>query len=95
MKSARSARGGLRLPLIKVKPKYQVTIPPSVREELALEVGDFLEAEARANRIILTPKAVIDKGLKESLDEARQGKLLGPFRTATAAAKALRRKPAS
>lgn len=32
----------------------------------ALEVGDLLEAEVQANRIILTPKTVIDKGLKES-----------------------------
>ena len=79
--------------LVKVKPKYQVTIPNAIREKMALEVGDLLEAEVEANRIVLTPKAVIDRGLKESLEEARQGKLIGPFRTAKAAIRALK-KPA-
>lgn len=83
------------MPLMKVKPKFQITIPPSVREAMQLEVGDLLEAEIHANRIVLTPKAVVDKALKESLDEARQGKLRGPFRTAKAVTQALKRKPTS
>lgn len=73
--------------------RYQVTIPPAVRDELGLEVGDLLEADVEADRIVLTRKAVINKGLKESLAEARARKLHGPFRTAAAAAKALKRKP--
>ena len=81
------------MPLVKVKPKFQVTIPPAVRQELGLEVGDFLEARVQAHRLVLTPKAVVDKGLKESLDEARQGKLIGPFRTAKAAVGVLKRTP--
>ncbi|MBI3989469.1 MAG: AbrB/MazE/SpoVT family DNA-binding domain-containing protein [candidate division NC10 bacterium] len=79
------------MPLVKVKPKYQVTIPNTIREQVGLEVGDLLEAEVQANRIVLTPKAVIDKGLKESLEEARQGKLIGPFRTAKATIRALKK----
>lgn len=79
------------MPLVKVKPKYQVTIPNAIRQEIGLEVGDLLEAEVEANRIVLVPKAVIDKGLKESLEEARQGKLIGPFRSAKAAIRALKK----
>jgi len=79
------------MPVVKVRPKYQVTIPNAVREKVPLEVGDLLEANVEANRIILIPKAVIDKGLKASLAEARQGKLIGPFRTAKAVIRALRK----
>lgn len=81
--------------LVKVKPKFQVTIPPAVRQELGLEVGDLLEARVQAQRLVLTPKAVVDKRLKESLDEARQGKLIGPFRTAKAVVRVLKRTPRS
>jgi AbrB family looped-hinge helix DNA binding protein len=49
------------MPLVKVKEKYQVTIPASIREQLSLNVGDMLEAELEDNRIVLKPKVLIDK----------------------------------
>lgn len=79
--------------LVRVKPKFQVTIPTAVREAISLEVGDLLDAEVHADRIVLTPKTVVDKRLQKSLAEARQGKVLGPFRSAKAAVNALKRKP--
>ena len=79
--------------LVKVKPKFQVTIPTAVREAISLEVGDLLDAEVRADGIVLTPKKVVDKRLQKSLGQARQGKVLGPFHTAKATVSALKRKP--
>jgi AbrB family looped-hinge helix DNA binding protein len=49
------------MPLVKVKPKFQVTIPTEVREAVQIEVGDILEATVQGTTIVLTPKAVIDR----------------------------------
>lgn len=54
-------RGGLALPLVKVKDKYQVTIPTELREALHLTVGDILEATVENETIVLKPKAVVDR----------------------------------
>ena len=53
------------MPLVKVKNKYQVTLPAEVRWILDLKVGDYLEVEAKDAMIVLKPKAVIDKGKME------------------------------
>jgi len=53
--------------LVKVKEKFQVTIPTTLRKAMRLAVGDLLEAEAQGNVIILTPKAVVDR---EAVDGA-------------------------
>ena len=47
--------------LIKVKDKYQVTIPAEIRSELSLRVGDLLEAKLEGDHIIMRPKMVVDK----------------------------------
>ena len=49
------------MPLVKVKGKYQITIPAEVREELRLAVGDLLEATVSGQTIVLKPKAVVDR----------------------------------
>lgn len=49
------------MPLVKVKPKFQVTIPTEVREAVQLAVGDILEATVQGTNIVLTPKAVVDR----------------------------------
>src|SRR2546425_3950844 len=54
-------QGVLALPLVKVKEKFQVTIPTELREALHLAVGDMLEATIEQDRIVLTPKAVVDR----------------------------------
>ena len=56
-----SSKGALALPLVRVKEKFQVTIPPELREALHLTVGDILEATIERETIILKPKAVIDR----------------------------------
>ena len=46
---------------VRVKDKFQVTIPSRLREQLALAVGDILEAEIEGGTIVLRPKAVVDR----------------------------------
>lgn len=53
--------GGLAMPLVTVKQKYQVTIPAKIRNSIHLEEGDTLEAVAEDGRIVLTPKVLIDR----------------------------------
>jgi len=47
--------------LVRVKEKYQVTIPKEVRRKLVLRVGDYLEVEVQGSTILLKPKALLDK----------------------------------
>ena len=49
------------MPLVRVKEKFQVTIPTELREALDLAVGDILEATVEKDTIVLKPKAVIDR----------------------------------
>ena len=47
--------------LVMVKDKFQVTIPARLRQELDLKVGDMLEAVVDGDKIVLRPKAVVDR----------------------------------
>ena len=47
--------------LVKIKEKYQVTIPSAIRDKLSLKVGDMLEADLENDQIILKPKIIVDK----------------------------------
>ena len=49
------------MPLVKVKGKFQVTIPTELRDALHLAVGDILEATIENDTIVLKPKAVVDR----------------------------------
>jgi len=53
--------GVLTLPLVKVKEKFQITLPAELREVLHLAVGDLLEATLEDNVIVLKPKVVVDR----------------------------------
>jgi len=55
--------------LVRVKRKYQVTIPKEVRRKLGLRVGDYLEVEVQGSAILLKPKAILDKD--ETLEKLR------------------------
>jgi AbrB family looped-hinge helix DNA binding protein len=56
-----SQRGEITLSLVKVKEKFQVTLPTAVREALHLAVGDLLEATIERDTIVLKPKVVVDR----------------------------------
>ena len=77
--------------LVKVKAKYQVTLPVAVRKKAGLAVGDLLEAEVKGKKITLTPKSIIDREIALGLEDFQRGRFIGPFQTAKAAVRALRR----
>jgi AbrB family looped-hinge helix DNA binding protein len=54
-------QGVFALPLVKVKEKFQITLPAELREVLHLAVGDLLEATIEDNVIVLKPKIVVDR----------------------------------
>lgn len=68
--------------LVKVKPKYQVLIPPAVREKAGVAVGDLLEATVERGKITYTPKSVVDRDLKISLQQMREGKMSPAYSSA-------------
>jgi len=83
------------VPLVKVKEKYQVTLPASVRQKTKVAVGDLLEAQVQGRKITLTPKVVVDrafieKRLAESFEDFRKGRVYGPFSSAKEVIRALR-----
>ena len=49
------------MPLVKIKDKFQVTIPASIRKAVELDIGDFLEAEVREDGILLIPKTITNR----------------------------------
>jgi len=68
--------------LVKIKEKYQVTLPAALRQKAGLEVGDLLEVKVEGKKITLTPKSVLDRELAQALKEIEQGKTFGPFNSA-------------
>jgi bifunctional DNA-binding transcriptional regulator/antitoxin component of YhaV-PrlF toxin-antitoxin module len=47
--------------LVRIKGKYQITIPLDLRERLDLELADFLEAGVEDGRLTFTPKRLADR----------------------------------
>lgn len=85
------------MPLVRVKQKFQVTIPDDIRRQAGLEVGDLLEASAKNNVITLRPKVVdrhpeIDARLHEGLADIKAGRVYGPFDSAEELVSDLRRR---
>ncbi len=77
--------------LIRVKSKYQVTLPAKVRKQAGLRVGDLLDARVEGRRISLTPMSVVERELALALEDVKQKRVKGPFRTAEEAIRSLRR----
>jgi len=47
---------------VKVREKYQVTIPEDVREKIPLKVGERVQVVARGGEIVIQPVTEIPKG---------------------------------
>ncbi len=58
--------------LIKVSRGGQVTIPSALRRKAGIEIGDYLEVQLEGDRLVLTPKRVIDKSQSYFWTEAWQ-----------------------
>ena len=72
--------------LVKVKDKFQVTIPVDIREKADLKVGDILQATIQDKNIVLIPKTVVDResveaAIAEGLEDYREGRVIGPFKS--------------
>ena len=76
--------------MVKIGTSRQVAIPKKMYEQLHLGAGDYLEAEVKGDKLILTPKAFIEKRLAEGLKEIEKGKITGPFDSAEDMIKSLR-----
>jgi len=59
-KESKEELGG-DMPITKISPKHQITIPKEAFEKLRLEVGDFLEVEPIEEGLLLIPKKLISK----------------------------------
>jgi AbrB family looped-hinge helix DNA binding protein len=82
-----TTRGGKLMPLVQVREKAQITIPGKIRKTLGIKQGDYLEAEAEDNKIVLIPKILVDKTeavslskkgeemLQEALEDVKKGKV--------------------
>lgn len=92
------------MPLVKVGSKHQVTIPKGIFEKLRLKPGDYLDAQLRGSKVVLTPKEIVDKeddswfwtkewqAKEREADEAiAKGEVIGPFKTAKEAIRALKK----
>ena len=78
--------------LVKVKEKYQVTLPAALRAKAGVAVGDLLEASVKGKTITLIPKRDVDRELTLALEDVKRGHVVGPFRTAKALTRSLRRR---
>ena len=47
--------------VVKVRPRRQVTIPKEIFNKLHLEEGDFIEAKAEDQKIVLVPQKLVAK----------------------------------
>jgi AbrB family looped-hinge helix DNA binding protein len=68
--------------LVRVRSKYQLTVPNALRHRVGLHVGDLLEARVERGKITLTPKSAIDRRIGQSMEDIKQGRVYGPFDSA-------------
>lgn len=78
---------------VKVGVSRQVVIPKKIHDELGLTPGDYLEVKVERGKVVMTPKALVDKQvekrLAESLEDYRGGRSFGPFKSAKEAIRSL------
>ena len=75
--------------LVTVKNRFQIVIPPAIREQAHIGIGDLLEASVEDGKITFTLKSAVDRQLAEALADVREGRTHGPYGTAAAAVAAL------
>jgi len=90
------------MPLIKVRHNYQITIPNSLRKNLNIAEGDYLEVKRQDSELILKPVKMVpedeayfhskewQKGEKQADKDRKKGNVLGPFDNLADGLKALK-----
>lgn len=76
--------------IVKIGLSRQVAIPKKLHDKLGLSPGDYLRVELEGDRLVLTPQALIERRLAESLDDIRKGRVRGPFRSVPELVQSLR-----
>jgi AbrB family looped-hinge helix DNA binding protein len=78
--------GGRAMAAVKIGVSRQVVIPKKIHDELGLTPGDYLEVGVERGKVVMTPKALVDKRLEkrlaESFEDVRKGRTYGPFNSA-------------
>jgi bifunctional DNA-binding transcriptional regulator/antitoxin component of YhaV-PrlF toxin-antitoxin module len=82
--------------LVKLKEKYQLTLPAEVCKKADLNVGDLLEAKVQGKKITLAPTVVvnrefIEKRLALAEEDIKKGKVSPAFSSTKAAIRYLHR----
>ncbi len=80
---------------VKIGTSRQVVIPKKLYDQLQLQAGDYLEVELENGNLVLTPKQLVEKAILAGLEDFKKGRAIGPFKTAKAAIRALRRRPSA
>jgi AbrB family looped-hinge helix DNA binding protein len=78
---------------VKIGTSRQVVIPKKLYDQLRLRAGDYLEVELQDGNLVLTPKQLVEKSILDGIEDFKKGRSIGPFKTAKAAIRALRRRP--
>ena len=89
------------MPLVKVMDRRLLVIPKELYDKLALNPGDYLEAEIIDGKLVYNPKTLVDrdpwywsaegqKKMKESFDDVKAGRVKR-FKSAQALIKDLNR----
>lgn len=81
--------------IVTVKNKYQVVIPRSVRDQVAVNVGDLFEAKVERGKITLTPKSLVDRGIAEGLEDIKKAREYGPYASVAEARAAFEKRAAN
>ncbi len=89
----------------KLGQRRQVVIPQDICEGLGLRIGDFVEVRQVKNTVVIKPKklvdaedvlapaqkVLIDARIAEGLEDIKRGRVYGPFDSAEAMVRSLRR----
>ena len=70
---------------VKLGVSRQVVIPKKLHDRLGLKPGDYLEVEEQQGKVVMTPKALVDRrvqaAVEESMEDFKHGRYSGPFET--------------
>lgn len=77
--------------IVTIKNKYQVVIPQSLCRQVWVNVGDLFEASVEKGKITLTPKVIVDREIAEGLEDVKQGRVHGPYNSASSMTSSLHR----
>ena len=84
------------MPITRVGPKYQVTIPKETRAAVGMQVGDYVETSVSNGVVVLRMKDLVDRHpavearLAEAEADVQAGRVHGPFASVQGLTRSLR-----